>query len=270
MYAYVVAALGLIAIYLLLGVRRRQAAPKPPALEYWVYLPGADAPAQDALFTRLMQTGSIGPKEGLLFSDIRLHMALVRRAKNAHLFMLDLLEEAVPLDEARLNDLANAQSLYKVRYVCDPPAKDDRHLRLLPHIALVIAQLAGAGMIYDLHQRRVFSVDELSGLLAKGQDAARAEVHVRVRWTGLPEPRAQSRGLAKRGMPEMVTEPMEADEENLVTFVLGEGAKAAWAAGLIPATTGVEYFGADLEVRVIEKVRNLGDANVRILRKELL
>ena len=270
MYGYVVVGLGLIAIYLLLGVRRRQAAPKPAALEYWIYLPGPDAPTQDALLSKLMQTGSIGPKEGLLFSDIRLHMALVRRAKNAHLFMLDLLEEAVPLDGGRLDDLANAQALFKVRYVCDPPAKDDRHLRLLPHIALASAQLASAGMIYDLYQRRVFGVEELANLLAKGQDGARAEVHVRVRWTGLPEPRAQTRGLVKKGIPELITEPMEADEENLVCHVLGEAAKAAWTEGSLPALTAVEYFGADIEVRPIEKVRNPGDASVRILRKELI
>ncbi|MHB8635455.1 MAG: hypothetical protein ACYC96_03170 [Fimbriimonadaceae bacterium] len=270
MYVYLVAVVGLIAIYLLLGVRRRQSAPTPSALEYWVYLPGLDAPSHDSLLTRLMQTGAIGPKEGLLFSDIRLHMALVRRSKNAHLFMLDLLEEAVPLDEARLEDLANAQALFKIRYVCDPPAKDDRHLRLLPHLALVAGQLAGAGMIYDLYQRRIFSIDELAQLLAGGQDAARADVHVRVRWTGLPEPRAQTRGLVKRGITELNTEPMEADEENLVSFVLSETAKAAWAAGAMPGLTDVQYFGADFEARAVEKLRNPGDPNVRILRKELL
>ncbi|HLK16941.1 MAG TPA: hypothetical protein VKT78_19205, partial [Fimbriimonadaceae bacterium] len=217
---------------------------------------------------RLLKAGAIGPKEGLLFSDIRLHMALVKRSRNAHLFMLDLLEEAVPLDEARLDDLATAQSLYKIRYVCDPPVKDDRHLRLLPHVALVCAQLTKAGMIYDLYQRRVFSVDELAGLLAKKQDAARADVHVKVRWTGLPDPRGQTRGLVKKGIAELNTEPMETDEENLVTYVLGEAAKAAWEAGEIPPSVDVEYFGAQFEVRPIEKVRSTLDANVRILRKE--
>ena len=260
----------MIAVYLLLGVRRRQAAPKPAALEYWVYMPGEDGPQQDALMSRLLKNGSIGAKEGLLFSDIRLHMGLVRRGKNAHLFLLDLLEESVPLDEARLVDLANAQALYKVRYVCDPPAKDDRHLRLLPHIALAAAQLTNAGMIYDLYQRRVFGVDELAGLLVKGQDAARAEVHVRVRWTGLPEPVAQSRGLVKKGIAELNTEPMEADEENLVTYALGEAVKATWGEGSLPASTDVEFFGAEIEIRAIEKVRNPGDPNVRILRKERL
>lgn len=268
MYPYILALLGLIALYLLLGVRRRQAAPKPAILEYWVYMPGFDAPRQDALMRQLLQNGSIGPAEGLLFSDIRLHMALIRRDKNAHLFMLDLLEEAVPLSEEQLDALAAAQALYKVRYVCEPPAKDDRHLRLLPHIALACAQLRGSSMIYDLYQRRVFSTEELAALLANGQDAARAEVHVKVRWTGPPEPRAQSRGLSKKAMPELTTEPMEADEENLVMYVLYEGAKAAWANGTVPPATDVEYFGGMFEMRTIEKAKGHGASNVRILRKE--
>lgn len=269
MYAYVIALLGLATIYLLLGVRRRQAAPKPPLLEYWVYMPGEDAPSQEALMRQLLQSGSIGPAEGLLFSDIRLHLALIRKDKNAHLFLLDLLEEAVPLDEARLDDLANAKSLYKVRYICDPPAKDDRHLRLLPHIALASARVTGSTMIYDLVQRRVFSTDELAELLVRGQDSARVEVHARVRWSGSQEPRAETRGLSKKGLRELQTEAMEADEENLVTFVLGEAAKAAWSAGEMPACVDVEYFGAEFEVRPIEKVRNPGDPNIRILRKEM-
>jgi hypothetical protein len=195
-------------------------------------------------------------------------MASVLRVKNAHLFLLDLLEEAVPLSEERLDDLAAAQSIFKIRFVCDPPAKDDRHLRLLPVLALAAASLTESRMIYDLYQRRVFGVDELSALLKNRQDAARAEVHVRTRWSGPPTPTASTTGLCKKALPELTTEPMEADEENLVTYVVNEAAKAVWTEGAIPETTDVEYFDGHFRVHFQPRKKNDTEVKVRILRRE--
>jgi hypothetical protein len=259
---YIVVVLGLLAVLILLGVRRKQAEPKPAALEYWVYLPDVNPPSTDALLTKLMQTGSIGTKEGLLFSDIRLHLACVLRARNAHLFMLDLLEEAVPLDKERLDDLAGAQALFKIRFVCDPPARDDRHLRLLPALAYAAASLSGSRMIYDLYQRRVFGIDELGELLQNRQDAARSEVHVRVRWNGLPSPGASTFGLSKKALPDLATNAMEADEENLVTYVVNEAAKTVWAEGNVPEMTEVEYFDGHFQVHF--QPHKAGDSHVQI------
>gem|GEM_PF-5880495 len=57
--------------------------------EYWVYVPGTKLPKQDELMTRMVAENPlhrlgkppIGAREGLLFSDIRLHLAMAIRSK---------------------------------------------------------------------------------------------------------------------------------------------------------------------------------------------
>jgi hypothetical protein len=90
----------------------RRGPKKPPYLamaEYWVYLREPQAPTQDDVMTRMIQTNPfqrggvspIGAKEGLLWSDIRFHMALALRDKNAHIFRPDLFEPHVDANAKR-------------------------------------------------------------------------------------------------------------------------------------------------------------------------
>src|SRR5437870_8476526 len=69
--------------------------------EYWVYLPGDRMPDQTQVMARVIgdnpykQRGKnpVSPREGLLLSDIRLHLALVLRSKNPHVFRPDMFDE---------------------------------------------------------------------------------------------------------------------------------------------------------------------------------
>jgi hypothetical protein len=256
----------LVLLLALLGVRRRQAAAQPPIVEYWVYLPTDKTPSTDEILKHLFATFALGPPEGLLFSDVRLHMAVLLRSKNAHLFVSDLLEEATPMSPEQLQLVANADALMKIRYVCDPPASDDRYLKLLPKIALATARLTGGGPIYDLPQRRVFDVSEMEALLPIRLDAARGEVHVRAFWVDGMQPRAETRGLRKKGLAELRTGAMEPDEQVLVTHLVEEAGREIWKQGELPEKVVLNYFETEFEVR-LEKPKKPGPVMVHLLRR---
>src|SRR5471030_3227986 len=69
--------------------------------EYWVYLPEAEMPEQNLLLERIVGRNPyskrgftpIGTEEGLILSDVRLHIAHVLRSKNPHVFRPDLFED---------------------------------------------------------------------------------------------------------------------------------------------------------------------------------
>ena len=228
---------------ILLRYRKRLDTPSPTNTEYWVFLPGVDLPDQNQVMEALFRQNRMTPQEGLLFSDIRLHTALVLREKNAHLFRPDLFEEGSSVTPEILTALANSHSLVKVRYLSDEPLKDDRYLALLPNLALVLSMLGNGAVIYDLIQRELFSTPEFEKLIGKRAESKRAEAHVRVVWEKGLEPFAMTHGLRKKGLPELRSKPMEADEEFLVTNLMFEAARDVWDKGQLPATTEVEMFG---------------------------
>src|SRR5579885_1987197 len=71
--------------------------------EYWVYLPSEDMPSQEEIMNRMLLGNPhridgklpITKNEALIFSDVRLQIALVLRSRNAHVFRPDLFNEHV-------------------------------------------------------------------------------------------------------------------------------------------------------------------------------
>lgn len=210
----------------------------------------------------MFERGVLPPDEGLLFSDIRMHFGLALRAKNAHLYIRDLLEELVPIDAVQLSALSNSKAILKIRYVCDPPAKDHRHIKALPKIALAVAELSGSDLIYDLYQRRTFGREQLELMLQPRMDPGRADVHVSTVWLDTIEPRTETRGLRKKGLPELSTQSMEADEKNLVMYLVGEAAHAIWEAGMLPEKLTFDYFDNPFEITF--EASKPGDPTVRV------
>lgn len=203
--------------------------------EYWVYTRQENLPKQEAIMDRMISANphnrpgrpSIGAREGLLFTDIRLHIALAKRARNPLVFRPDLfLEDAVPSKEA-LQLLSEAQSLIKVRYMSEAVLKDTRHLQFLPHLADTMTDLAEGLIVYDVVCEQLYTAHDFKALLEKNNNTERPDVHVRVLWhvdqadgAGY----AVTKGLRKVGLPELKTDPVQADQEVLVTGLLHRAA----------------------------------------------
>ncbi len=132
--------LAIFAMNVYVAIHRRQKPRYFAMAEYWVYLPGDRMPLQDDIMTLMVASNPygrggrspIGTAEGLVFSDIRLHIALVLRSKNPHIFRPDLFEEHIQPTKEILESLSAAQSLVKLRFASDIPLKDKRHLQFPP------------------------------------------------------------------------------------------------------------------------------------------
>ncbi len=231
---------------------------KPPyllQLEYWVYLPGDALPPQDEIMVRLMDTKSIQSSEALLFSDVRLHVALVLRSKNAHVFRPDLLEPHVDATPEELTILAASKSFAKVRYVSEEPVADRRHLNLLPQLARTIAEMGGGTLVYDTIGEQLLPAESLR----KGDPGPN------VRW--VPEPSGgyvRTHGLKKVGVPEIRTAHIPADQRWIVSEVVEQVARDAWLTAVLPPVASARAF--EDEFRVDLELGNDGVAAARVHR----
>lgn len=235
---------------------------KPPYFahaEYWVYLPGDQMPLQDAIMNRMLRESPrrhggkypITKTEALLFSDVRLHIALVLRARNAHVFRPDLFEEHVEPTPDRLAGLADSNSFVKIRFISEDPLQDHRHLRFLIHAADAVATLGNGKAIYDVTAEALYTTQELGAALDQADDAASPELHSRVVWRrSSVGGTAETRGLVKVGHPELATEEMNADQRVLVTAILEEVIRELWEQPQLPPTVDVRYFEDPYRVEI--------------------
>lgn len=252
--------------------KRSRSRPYFAHAEFWIYLPGEELPSQDKIMDRMMYGNPhrpggkfpIGKEEAMLFSDVRLHIALVLRARNAHVFRPDLFEEHVEPTPERLEGLAESQSFAKVRYISEEPLKDMRHLKFLSYSADAIAALGEGKVVYDVVGERLFTAAEFSGLLDQ-LDADSPDLQTQVVWKrsqagGV----AETRGLVKVGHPELVTEEMNADQQVLVKAILEGVIREVWNLPELPPFVDVRFF--DDPYRVEIKQRRKGPAHVALMR----
>lgn len=218
--------------------------------EFWVYLPGTELPEQDAVMTRLITQNPhgkpgqspIGPKEGMLFSDIRLHVALVLRTKNPHVFRPDLFSDA-EADTQALSALSSAQSMIKIRYVSEEPLADDRHMRFLPHLADAYAFVGDAVLIYDAMAEQILKPAEFYQMLNENPTISDPELHFRVVWHRDGEAAyATTKGLIKKGLPEITSAMARPDNQLLITEVIRAVGEKVWRDGFSEEVR-VECFG---------------------------
>jgi hypothetical protein len=235
--------------------------------EYWVYTRQENLPKQEAIMDRMISANphnrpgrpSIGAREGLLFTDIRLHIALAKRARNPLVFRPDLfLEDAVPSKEA-LQLLSEAQSLIKVRYMSEAVLKDTRHLQFLPHLADTMTDLAEGLIVYDVVCEQLYTAHDFKALLEKNNNTERPDIHVRVLWhvdqadgSGY----AVTKGLRKVGLAELKTDPVQADQEVLVTGLLH---RAAHSLIREPGTDQALEFDEFGDTFILERVPARGE-----------
>lgn len=245
--------------------------------EYWVYLPGTTLPEQDAIMTLMVRSNPytrrgvspIGPKEGLVFSDIRLHIALALRSKNPHIFRPDQFEEHIRPSEQALQALKDAKSLVKLRYVSEIPLADKTHLQFLLHAADAVAELGGGTVIFDVKAERLISRAELQTELKENFDATLCQLHTSILWRPSPHGGvAETRGLAKIGVTDLRTGEMEADQRVLGTTVLTEALRCVWDNGALPESVEVNCYDDTFKVK-FDTMKNKM-AVVKILREQAL
>jgi hypothetical protein len=244
------------------------------AAEYWVYIPGEVMPAQEALLDRVVGKNPykkggrspIGPAEGLVLSDIRLHMALVLRKRNPHIFRPDLFED-VDVTNEQLQAMAGSNAIVKLRYISEEPLPDKRHLQFLIHAADAMAEITGSALIYDQTAQRLFTKTEMSELLAKDLDATTPQCHVNILWREkVTECTAETHGLRKIGLDELRTGPMEADEQFLVLQVMDLAVERLWNMTYLPQEVEVEAY--DDTFRILLSPPDKGVSTARILRMQ--
>ncbi|MEA2552280.1 MAG: hypothetical protein QOJ65_456, partial [Fimbriimonadaceae bacterium] len=207
----------------------------------------------------------ITKNEALIFSDVRLHIALVLRARNAHVFRPDLFEDHVEPTAERLEGLAESQSFAKVRFISEEPLKDKRHLRFLSHAADAIAELGHGRVVYDVVSEQLYTSAELDAALGQVEDAAGADFQTRVVWKrsqagGI----AETRGLQKVGLPELATEEMNTDQQVLVTAILEDVIRSVWDLSALPPSVEVRYFEDPYRVEIQQ--RRKGPAKVAVMK----
>lgn len=241
--------------------------------EYWIYLPGDKMPDQNAIMTRTIgmnpytQKGRtpVGTAEGLMFSDVRLHVAIALRPRNPNAFRPDLFNASMDVSPEALEALAEANSFVKVRFVSEDPLKDKRHLQFLPHLADAVAELGEGRLIYDSVAERLILREELQETLRSQVDVSGPDVHTRILWRNeLEGGYAETRGLAKIGLPELKTPSSVTDQRVLILAVLEETVRRIWAAPQIPEMMDVEAF--DDQFRVIFEQTREKAVRVRIAR----
>jgi hypothetical protein len=243
--------------------------------EYWIYIEGDALPGQDKILDRMVaknpyaQKGRlpIGPAEGIILSDVRLHIALMLRSKNAHIFRPDILE-SVDVSKEQLDRMAAANAVAKVRFVSEEPLKDKRHIQFLVHAADAVADLSGSKLIYDCIQRRLFSKLELEEALKEDPDATRASLNVRTEWHETFEHCwAETYGMRKLGLAELKSSPMERDEKVLVLQLMDEAVEQLWSAGEMEPELEVEAFDDSFHIYFGEPEQ--GHTPTRIMRVQV-
>lgn len=266
------AALALMWLIRRYAVRRKYLA----ACEYWVYLPGDALPPQDEVMKRLLgafwrERGPqpaaipISPAEGRLLSDVRLHVALVLRSKNPHVFRPDLFGDTVVPTPNLLRALSGAKALAKVRFISETPLEDRAQLAFIPAMAGAMAHLGGAEAVFDVVGETLQPTSELEEALLDRSVLDTPEWNARVVWIEGPDGgHAETRGLVKIGLPEISTHDAPRDHRVLVCQVLEEAVKALWNATAMPQELTVEAFGDSFRLLLVQEPR--GPCRARIQR----
>ncbi|MBX3114670.1 MAG: hypothetical protein KF836_08905 [Fimbriimonadaceae bacterium] len=197
--------------------------------EYWVYTTEKKLPDQTKLMDRMISSNphnkpgrpSIGAREGMLFTDVRLHLAVALKEKNALVFRPDLFEEDVEPTAEILERLANCDALVKVRYASEAVLKDNRHLQFLPHMTEAISEMMNGQVVFDHIGEKMWTAEDFRSMLQQTNNTERPEFHVRVQWKQDEDScYARTYGLRKVGLAELKSDPQESDREVLITGLM--------------------------------------------------
>lgn len=265
--------LTLIALGVLLIVRNKRV-PLGTVLEYWVYLPEAKLPESEEIMTRMVRDSpfkkGIGTREGILFTDIRLHVGLATREKNAIQFRPDLLFDYLDLSPELLSLLAEAQAFARIRYVSPEPLPDRRHLLFIPHMASAICHLGQGLVVLDQTKEVAWTAADFDRWLHENGSQEEFEPNVRICEDAGLEGQIVfgSKGLGKIGLPEIRMIPAAWDFRTLLQEVTLVAAEMIWREGKVPDKLRLEAFGDPFELAFLPPKN--GVSHFRVSRADQL
>ncbi len=223
--------------------RRRREVRQPVAdLEYWVYLPEAKLPNQDEVMKLLFSATALSPSDNLLTSDIRLHAALVTRARNPLAFRPDIAGMGA---EHLMPALAECHAFARVRFLAEKLGDERRHLKLLPYLAYAYAKVGKGRLISDRGTLQIRTTEE-HGLSLKANPVPNEfEYHGRVAWRedhsggGV----AETFGFGKLGLRELISPRVAVDERLIAIQLLEAFADRVWTLGMVPEQAEFDLYG---------------------------
>lgn len=205
----------------------------------------------------------ITKREGLLFTDIRLHIATLRRERNPHVFRPDLMFDSCSFQPDVLPLLAKAQGLIQARYVSEVPLGDRRHLQFMPHLADAISRIGGGFAVLDAVSETLVTASEFSQKLSQSPNQE-GELGVRLAWVVVPNgAELRSLGLRKIGLPELRSDPIPDDERTALEPVWEEVVAKMWG-GEVEASYEIERLGQTFRLEIAPPVR--GESKVTSAR----
>lgn len=237
--------------------------------EYWVYVPKAALPKQDAVVDAMMRgqgragtlAGPIGPAEGLLLSHVGTHVALVLRSKNPSAFRPDLAHGVEGLGAEELQALNASEALIRIAFVARKPPAKREHLTFTPAMALGYLAVAEGTLVYDVAANAVYLPESFRDALDR--PAKHAASHVAVRWRFRPQGwLAFTAGMGKMGLPELELGPLESDQEALAVELVREVAESLWKSGSLTRSLTVAAFNDEYALRLGEPRRGIVSLNV--------
>lgn len=142
---------------------------------------------------------------------------------------------------------------------------DDRHLQFLPHMADAVADLAKGTVVYDVVGEVLYTAQEFHAILARELRSTGFDAHVRIVWhKDLHSGHAETKGLVKKGLPELSTDEAHLDQQVLVCEVVAEAAKKIWEAREIPEKIEVSAYEDSYRTEIT--ATKSGPYRVRVLR----
>lgn len=208
--------LGQIALYL------RTKPKTTTVVEFWVFLPTASLPAQDALMADLIRHESLSTEEGMMLSDVRLSIGLVKRAANPSLFRIGgRFGQGVHYEAMEV--LESAQSFARLRFVSQTPLGDTRHISFLVKACRSTLRLANGLAIYDASlDRWHFPSDPLWENIPSSQ--------TEVSWVSSDDGGfVETSGLQKLGLKDLRTRGTTSDQRLLVTAIIEQLIANLWS-----------------------------------------
>lgn len=197
--------------------------------EYWVYTTATKLPPQEKIMDRMISANphnrrgyaAIGAREGMIFTDIRLHMGVALRQNNAISFRPDLFEGDVEPSAEALALLAESEALVRVRYLSEARLPHTAHLQFMPHLADALSELMGGKVVFDHQAEVLWTAEQFHASLEQTPNAERPEAHVRVAWKQEAEGcYAQTFGLRKVGLRDLTSDVQEDDHKVLISGLM--------------------------------------------------
>lgn len=246
----------LLGIFFTLLIRRIAYGNRRPdhltVAEYWVYVTEPRLPKTEDLMMRMVSENphnkpgraQIGAREGMLFTDLRLHAAAVLKSKNPQSFRPDLFSVSTVPSAEILERLPDCPGFIKCRYMSESPLKDQRHLQFLPHMADAVGDLCGGLVIYDPISEELMTKEEFAQKLSEGKNLENPLFHLRLLWQKAEDGWvAATKGLLKVGRPEWVSAQQDQDQEVLILGLFTKAAHQVFRKPDTPWPLEFEEFG---------------------------